>query len=256
MKFPVWILALALAGCTAKAPQAVLTHSAAVATAAARTFEVSVRAPKELGAGGAILTDGGVGLIRGGQILTDGGVGVDQPAKFFLADELAQVLPVGGAGVQAVAFDGTPVGGPVAADAQGTARLVDVPDGQPLTCFAAFRTGGKVYRLAAVIASGSLGGPVMLDPINTMVESRVRQLLGGKQRSEALAPDRLKRVWSICNAAGVTLAPADLEAGVAPEVAAEKLNQAWTTAINSQVTSEAEKAEIQAFVAALKAATN
>ena len=34
------------------------------------------------------------------------------------------------------------------------------------------------------------------------------------------------------------------------------LNQAWTTAINSQVTSEAEKAEIQAFVAALKAATN
>lgn len=255
MKLPTWILALALAGCTVKAPQATLTHTAAVVAAAARSLVVNVRAPKELGAGGAILTDGGVGLIRGGQILTDGGVGVDQPARFFLADALAQDLPVPAAGVQAVAFDGTPVGAPVAADAAGAAHL-DLPDGQPLTCFAAFRTGGKVYRLSAVIATGALADAVMLDPINTMVESRVRQLLGTKQRSEALAPERLKRVWTICNEAGVTLAPADLEAGVAPEVAAQKLEQAWTSAIQSRVTSEAEKAEIQAFVAALKAATN
>ncbi|MDB5101002.1 MAG: hypothetical protein JWM80_5423 [Cyanobacteria bacterium RYN_339] len=253
MKAISWIAGtLVLAGCAAKAPPAVLTHaSSPVAVAAARSLAVEVRAPRELGSGGPILTDGGVGLIRGGTILTDGGVGV-VAAKLRLlgaAETLDQV--VGGAGIQLVGFDGSPVGATVASDGAGHATL-DVPDGAALTCLAAFKTGGKVYRLAAVIAPGALDTAVMLDPINTLVESRVRDVLGSRTRSDALSPARLKRIWTICNNAEVAVSPADLEAGVAPAVAAKNLEKIWTAAIDAKVTSAAEKAEIAAFIQALK----
>lgn len=249
-------VALALvAGCQATAGGEIsITQAgkATKATAKVRSIEVKVVAPAQLAtAGGNILTDAGAGLIKGGQILTDAGAGLVSRRGLFAA--IDQFKAVKAAGVQAVGLDGKAIGGVGATDEDGGVRLADLPVGKAVSVIAAFKTGGKVYRLAATLGGDAFDGTLLLDPINTMVEARVRDLLRGKE-APAITNARLKRVWGICNKAEITLDPKDLEAGRPLAELTAALNGAWQAAIDAKVTSAAEKAEIAAFIAELDAA--
>ncbi len=244
-----------IAGCQASAGgEITITQPArsTKATTKVRAVEVKVVAPALLAtAGGNILTDGGAGLIKGGQILTDGGAGLGP--RFDLLAAVDQFKSVKAAGVQAVGLDGKAIGQVGTTDETGGAKLADLPAGKAVSIIAAFKTGGKVYRLAATLGADDFDGTLMLDPINTMVEARVRDLLKGAD-APSITNKRLKRVWGICNKAEITLTPAEIEAGRSLAEITETLNKAWKAAIDAKVTSVEEKAEIQAFIADLDAA--
>ena len=259
-----------LAGCqgqaTAPSPGLASTSGAKPAASAKpvaaapklRSQAVRVVAPIELAVGGGkILTDGGAGLIRGGQILTDGGAGL--VAKFALRGAFTlqaatdKFAVVQAAGVQALGLDGQPIGAVGSTDAEGGVTLADLPADKTISVIAAFKANGKVYRLAASLGADDLGGTLQVDPINTMVEARVRDILGAQGGSALVTNDRLKRVWTICNKADITLAPAELEAGRSVAELTASLNKAWTAAIDAKVTTASEKAEIQSFMADLAA---
>lgn len=277
--------ALALAGCTALpsaqdvvAPAKKTVAKGKTGTAKTREVALAVTGPGELAAGGsAIAGTGGASLFNGGQIVAAGGgnlvaagggnlvaagggnlvaAGAGNlrltPSFRLTADE-PRFLAVKGAGVQLVSLDGKPVGKPAEVDDTGLVTLKAVPDGKPLTALAAFQVGEKVYRLAVVVPTGSPEGSLMVDPINTMVEARVRDILGTDGQAAALTGKKLQRVWDICNDAGVTVKPADLEAADDASTRAA-LTRVWQEAIDAKVTSAEAKQEIKDFMAELKQA--
>ena len=264
-------LALLAAGCTATAGGEIKVTSATnkARVAKVRALEVKVIAPGVLaGTGAQILTDGGAGLIKGGQILTDGGAGLITRGDALAAPAFAvaralpgyalraavdQFKPVKAAGVQAVGLDGKAIGKVGTTDEDGGAKLGDLPAGKALSVIAAYKVGDKVYRQAATVGADAFDGTLYIDPINTMVEARVRDLLGGKA-APTITNARLKRVWGICNQADITVAPEDLEAGRSLEDITAALNKAWKAAIDAKVTSADEKEEIASFIADLTAA--
>jgi hypothetical protein len=139
-------------------------------------------------------------------------------------------------------------------DAKGEVALRGVADGKPLTAIVAFQVGEKVYRLAVVVPPGKVEGTLMADPINTMVEARVRDLIGADGKLPALTAGRLARVWTICNDAGVTVKADDL-AELDPAKSQDALMRVWKEAIDAKVTSAEQKQEIKDFIADLEAAT-
>jgi hypothetical protein len=222
-------------------------------TTKTRSIPIRVVGPNALAKGGAnILNDAGAGLIKGGQILNDAGAGL--MPRFGVLAALDAFTNVESAAVQAIGFDGKAVGSVVTTGKDGSATLTGLPTTRILTLMAAFKSGGKVYRQAALAATDDLES-VLIDPINTMVEARVRESLTGKDVPGTLTNARLKRVWTICNKADITLDPAELEAGRPLADITAALNKAWQAAIDAKVTSEGEKAEIRSFVADMEAAT-
>jgi hypothetical protein len=123
-----------------------------------------------------------------------------------------------------------------------------------LTAVATFKVGAKTYRVATVLAPGKTDAGVEVDPINTMVEARVRQIVGTNDKVAAMTFTKLKRVWSICNGANITIAKEDLEADKTPEQITDRLTAVWKEAIDSKVTDQSEKDEIKAFMTELTAA--
>lgn len=275
-------LALALAGCVALPSMQDLAAAAAKtaakgkpAPAKGREITVGVTGPTDLAKDGVIAGSGGASLFKGGQIVAAGGGNLvaagggnivaagagnlvaagagNLQAPAFRVMVASPFIKVKGAGVQLVGLDGTPIGKPVAVDANGNAKLKAVPDGKPLTALAAFQVGDKVYRLAVVVAPGKPAGTLMADPVNTMVEARVRDILGEDGEAAALTFKKLQRVWDICAGAGVTVKPEDLEAKDEAAVRAG-LTKVWQAAIDAQVTDADEKKEIKDFMAELKAA--
>lgn len=274
-------LALALAGCVSLPSMNDLAAAAKTAAkgkatpAKGREITVAVAGPTDLAKDGAIAGSGGTSLFKGGQIVAAGGGNLvaagagnlvaagagnlvaagagNLQAPTFRVMVASPFATVKGAGVQLVGLDGEAVGKPVAVDASGKAKIKGVPDGKPLTALAAFKVGDKVYRLAVVVATGKSDGVVMADPVNTMVEARVRDILGEDGEAAALTGKKLQRVWDICAGAGVTVKPADLEAGDDAATRAA-LTKVWQEAIDSKVTDAEEKQEIKAFMGELKAA--
>jgi hypothetical protein len=253
--------ALLLTACSAGNPHAgQLAVTPLAGASAGRSVELDINGPGDLARNGHILTDAGAELWSGGHILTDAGAELvsDQGASlgFQVMDAKASFAPVARAGVQLLKLDGTPVGAPVAADDQGVVHLTNVPGGQPLSAVAAFKTGGKVYRLATVLSPDTQMAPVFVDPINTLVEARVRDILGPNPNVSmaSMTFQRLKQVWMIANAAGVTVDSKDLEAGQSDEQLLAKLTALWQQAIDSKITSPEDKATIESFVSDLHAA--
>jgi hypothetical protein len=259
---------VAIAGCTAAGTEgsniSLKQVSPAVAT---RTIKMHVAGPLELATQGSLISDKGNAILTdaGAGILTDAGAGVVSAggsnvisaggANFRVAAaSVDSFVSVGKADVQLFSMDGKPVGKAFETAADGTVE-VKAKDGKPLLAVAMFKVNGKVYRLRTNLATGKLAetASVEIDPINTMVEARIRQLVGTKDTITPMTFDKLKRVWMICNSAGITVAPADLEADVAPATSLERLNKVWSDAIASKVTSQAEKDEIKAFMAEIEA---
>ncbi|GEM_PF-4048665 len=99
------------------------------------------------------------------------------------------------------------------ADADGSHRLSDVPDGEDLIAVAEYRLKGKSYRLQAAVPQGDLSGaPVYLDPINTFVATRIKAIY--QQNGKKLTPlsaAKLKDAWTAFYEAGIDVEPELLE---------------------------------------------
>lgn len=247
------------------APKASNKPAAAIAT---RSIALRVVGPQLLANGGAaILNDAGAGLLQGGQILNDAGAGLVAAGggnlvaagggNFKLLEAESTFVAVDSAAVQALGLDGQPIGAVLTSNARGEVTVSGLPMDTAASFVAAFKVDGKVYRLAAVLGADAGPETLMVDPINTMVEARVREVLAGagKTAATALTNERLKAVWGICNKADVTVAPEDLEAGRPLAELTAALSKVWTKAIEAKVTTPSEKAEIKAFMTDLAAAS-
>ncbi|HEY9720653.1 MAG TPA: hypothetical protein V6D47_01485 [Oscillatoriaceae cyanobacterium] len=260
------LLMLSLTGCHAANLAAGTLKTIQVTSQAARSVQIEVRAPGSLAAGAQILSDAGAGLWNGGSILSDAGAGVIAAGggnviaagagNYHVEDSLAGDVPVVKAGVQLLTLSGAPIGSPIETDSQGNVTLPSVPDGQPISAVAAFSTGGKVYRLAVLLAPGAAPAPVFADPVNTMVESAVSNVLAAHPlaQSPALTFTKLKQVWSICDNAGITVDPADLQANLPPDQLRANLVKIWQQAIASQIPSATDKQTVQDFMNQIRAA--
>jgi hypothetical protein len=227
--------------------------SAAIAT---RTVSLHISGPIELASGGRILNDGGGGVIApgganvvaagGGNVIAAGG------ANFRIFASTEQFASVEKASVQLFTLEGKPDGKLLEADAQGKVEVK--AKNQPMLAISNFKVGDKTYRVAAVLAAEKDETSVEHDPINTMVEARVRQIVGTNQKVSAMTFAKLKRVWMICNGAGITVAKEDLDASASDADSLTRLNAVWKEAIDSKVTDQAQKDEIKAFIAELQAA--
>ena len=283
------VVVAALSGCAALPGAQTLVAAAQKAASAkkpatpkGRTISIAVTGPADLATGEAIVAKGGAGLFdKGGNIIAAGAgnlvaagagnlvaagagnlvaagagnfrLGAGFAPRFRLAASTTGFPTVTGAGLQLLGLDGKPVGKAVEVDEDGVAKLPAVPDGKVLTAVAAFQVGEAVYRMAVVVPTGKLGGPLMADPINTMVEARVKDLVGEDGVLPVVTGAKLKRVWDICHGAGVTVKPEDL-AAQDPAASRAALTKVWQAAIDAKVTNADEKAEIKAFMAEIKAA--
>lgn len=248
---PTVLVLLALVGCstpldTSNQPAIGPTR---IVTTKTRSLEIKVLAPGGLAVGGQILTDAGAGFLNGVGILTDAGAGL-QPRGLLAA--AGTFVSVPDAGVTVLGLDGKTIGTTKGTDAAGGLKLTGLPVNRTLSVVAGFKVDGTIYRLAAVVGADEFAGTLMLDPINTMVEARVRDVLAGSE-SSTLTNKRLQRVWAICNDANVTINPDELAAGRPLADITATLNAAWKATIDASVTSADEKAEITSFMADLKA---
>ena len=154
------------------------------------------------------------------------------------------------ASVQLFDLNGKPEGNIATAGEDG--KVVLKAKDKVLRAVANFTVGGKTYRVATMLGAGNSDTKFEVDPINTMVEARVRQIVGTNESLATMTMPKLARVWTICNNADITVAKEDLEANKTPEQIMERLTAVWKEAIDSKVTSQAEKDEIKAFVTELQ----
>lgn len=255
-------LGVLLAGCTTAATTTTsqLTLKQVSPAQVLRTLNLHVAGPIDLAIGGKILNDASAGVIAsgGGNVVAAGGGNViasgggNLAPSFHVAASTEKFADVGKATVQLFTLDGKPDGAAVTAGEDGKVS-VKAKD-KVLSAVATFKVDGKTYRVATILAAGKADSSVEVDPINTMVEARVRQVVGTNDKQLAMTFTKLKRVWSICNGANITVAKEDLEADKSSDEILARLTAVWKEAIDSKVTSQADKDEIKAFIGELQAA--
>ncbi|HEY9723488.1 MAG TPA: hypothetical protein V6D47_15865 [Oscillatoriaceae cyanobacterium] len=280
-----------LAGCNGALPAAVtrLTTPGSTNSQDGRSVKVVVNAPNTLASNGKLVSGdvsnviaaGGGNVIAagGGNVIAAGGGNViaagagnftvadawalNTPSEaapgigFHVLDSISAFTAVQNAAVQIQKLDGTPVGkNAFLTDANGAVDLSGIPDGDPLQAITYFKVGDQLYREAVPLGTGSTDAPVYADPINTMVAAAVSKWIGGNTLAGKLVNfDTLKNVWSICNKAGITLKPADLNFTQGEEASqlVTTLAGKWTDAINAQdanhnyVLSATDRAALAAF---------
>jgi hypothetical protein len=206
-------LGLALAGCQAPGGASLTTSPTAL-----RALSVLVNAPTSLAGGaGAIRSEAVSNVIAagGGNVIAAGGGNVIAAGggNYRVRAAAAAYAPVTDAFVYVEdTLTGKAVGAGVTTDATGRIALAGVPDdGRALSAVARFKLNGKDYRMAVAIAPGPASGPVVADPINTVVEGRIRQILRAKGKASALAFAQLSAVWTVFNDADVNVDLAALD---------------------------------------------
>jgi hypothetical protein len=243
-----------LAGCTSVATNSSqLTLKQVSPAQALRTLSLHVAGPVELAVGGRILNDASAGILNDASAGVVAAGGGNVAPSFHVAASVDQFADVGKAVVQLFTLDGKAEGSAVTAGEDGKVSLK--AKDKVLSAVATFKVGGKNYRVATLLAAGKADSGVEIDPINTMVEARVRQVVGTNEKQVGMTFTKLKRVWSICNAANITVAKEDLEADKTSDEILARLTAVWKEAIDAKVTSQADKDEIKAFIGDLQAAT-
>jgi hypothetical protein len=167
--------------------------------------------------GGNVIAAGGGNVIAagGGNVIAAGGGNLLGGPAFRVAAAAAGYAPVASAFVYIEdTLTGKGVGAGYTTDAQGRIQLPRVPDeARALSAIARFSIDGKEYRMAVPLAFGSAAGAVVADPINTVVEGRVRQILRENGKASALSFQQLAAVWTVFNDADVKIDLAALENG-------------------------------------------
>jgi hypothetical protein len=215
-------LVLAVAGCSGVLPTQKAGGELTIkeSTLKTRAMSVLVNAPNTLAdINGKIVSAPIASVIAagGGNVIAAGGGNLTGPGGlgFRVAAAAATYAPVASAFVYIEdPLTGKGVGAGYTTDAQGTIKLPSVPDeAKALSAIARFTIGGKEYRMAVPLAFGSAKGAVVADPINTVVEGRVRQILRENGKASALSFQQLAAVWTVFNDADVTIDLAALENG-------------------------------------------
>jgi len=93
-----------------------------------------------------------------------------------------------------------------------------------------------------------------VDPINTMIEARLRQLLNGATSAKPITFDKLDQLHTVCNRANITIGTASLRADRALADVTTDLNAVWTDQIDAKVKDPTDLAGVKGFVADVKAA--
>lgn len=256
------IASFALAGCAnlLVAPPSLDTGRAVRVKDAvrARTVALIVKGPASLASGGTILSDAGAGVISagagnvisagGGNVVSAGAGNYVTLPSFRVAASSDNHVPVSDAQVKLVGLDGKEFDGKVLRSNTKGELSISLPDGRTLSAEARFSVEGKAYRMATLLSADEAGGNVLIDPIHTMVEARVRELAGGAKNVSAINFEKLKRVWIICDKAGIDVGPEELK----NDKSADVLTKLWTEALDSKLTNAEEKAEIKSFMDEIK----
>jgi hypothetical protein len=233
---------LALAGCNGLVPTQKASGDLTIKEAAAKTraMSVVVIAPNALAnlngkiqsdaiasvvaagggnvvaaGGGNVVAAGGGNVVAagGGNVIAAGGANFAGPT-FRIQAAVTNYTPVIKAFVYLEdALTGKGIGDGYATDETGTIQLKGIPDGKAISAIARYKLGDKEYRQAVPIAFGSADKPVYADPINTVVEGRVRQILRENGKASALSFEMLKKVWDVFNEADVDVDVSALENG-------------------------------------------
>lgn len=226
-----------------------------------RSLEFVAKGPLDLAKGGKIISEaGGVAIGSTGASFK---VLEDAP-RFRVAASSSGFAPVTKGTFQLYTFQGDAVWDPL--EISGDAAFkVAVPEGRPLTAVATFQIGETVYRVATPIVDGKPDAPLVLDPIQAMIEARVRELStrysnpkNDAERAERILPnmagvtfESLERIHTICDQANVSVEKEAL-VSAEPEEVIKKLTPVWAREIAAKVTKSSEKAEIESFVGGLK----
>jgi hypothetical protein len=158
--------------------------------------------------GGNVITAGGGNVITagGGNVITAGG------GNFrTLATSVETFTPVTQAALQLLDLNGKPLPAPydkpVYTDAKGSLKFSLAKLNQPVLAVSIFKVGDKTYRESTIVAPDLLDKPLYLDPINTMLEARIRQLLAQSGKTPSFSNMDLKTAWDWCNKVNVQLKP-------------------------------------------------
>lgn len=257
-----------LAGCPEVPVQTVTERSTAVGAVGkdtttgeslkTRSLDFLVKGPLDLAkTGGKIISE------AGGVAIANGASNYRAPAFNVLASS-SGFAPVSKGTFQLYTFQGGAVWDPIAISGD-TAFKVAVPEGRPLSAVATFRIGEVDYRVAAVVVDGKLDKPLVLDPVQTMIEARVRELTtrysnakNDAERAERILPnmagvtfETIARINTICDQANVSVEK-DALVNADGEETIKKLSPVWARETESKITKDAEKQEIQGFVSTLK----
>ncbi|MFN3429064.1 MAG: hypothetical protein ACK46X_03815 [Candidatus Sericytochromatia bacterium] len=168
--------------------------------------------------GGNVISAGGGNVISagGGNVISAGGGNLKAAVPAFRVQAaLATYTPVTNAFVYLEdVLTGKGIGKGYKTDENGQINLTAIPDtGAAIAAIARFKMGDKEYRMGVNLGMGKFDAPVYADPINTVVEGRIRQILRDSGKASALSFEQLKDVWAVFNDADVDIDVTALENG-------------------------------------------
>jgi hypothetical protein len=168
--------------------------------------------------GGNVISAGGANVISagGGNVISAGGGNLKAALPAFRVQAaITSYTPVTNAFVYLEdVLTGNAIGKGYKTDENGQIKLTAVPDtGAAVAAIARFKIGEKEYRMGVNLGMGKFDAPIYADPINTVVEGRIRQILRDSGKASALSFQQLKEVWAVFNDADVSIDVTALENG-------------------------------------------
>ena len=258
-----WIgaLALVVSGCqaapaltaaraAASGPQATPTPVAPVASG----LLLRVRGPADLvRAGGAVVTDDSLVAAGAGNLVAAGAGNLTVAADGVLSHNGgALVAAVGGARCHLEALDGARLGPAVASDVLGDARFPAMAAlDSPTVAVAHFTTAGQGYRVTALVPAGAPGGPLVVDPISTMIVAVAREAARRHPGAEVLGQASLARIRAICEGHGLSADADDLVYPETEHSSLEGLRGYWIEEVEEHVADAGDRAALDAFTRTL-----
>lgn len=245
-----WGLGLILAGCQAPigaapapvaeapAPSAGAAAPVAEMAAATRVLKLAVRGPADLVAAGA------------GNIVAAGAGNAAPPdlAGVLSPNGGALVAPVAGATCRCETLAGVHLGTAVLSDARGDAAFAPgAPADGPTVAVAIFEVAGQAYRVAALVPAGAAEGPVVLDPISTMIEAVAHDAAIRRPGAPEIGAASLARIRGICERHGLSADADDLVWPATDESSAEGLRAYWEEEIEEHVTVADDREALEGF---------
>lgn len=215
------------------------------ASPTSRGLALKVRGPADLAQAAALLPGAGM-VAAGAGNLTATSDGV------LSHNGGALVAAVDGARCHCEALDGTHLGPSAITDATGDAGFPALPLPQePIVAAAHFYVAGQEYRVAALVPAAGPDGPLVVDPISTMIAAVAHDAASRRPDAEVLAAASLARIREICERHGLSADADDLAFPATAESSAEGLRRYWAEEVEEHVTDPRDREALAAFTQAL-----
>jgi hypothetical protein len=193
------------------APAALLSSGASVIQATDSAALAAERGVNIVASGGGnIVASGGGNIVAsgGGNIVASGGGNIvaGGAGNYRLQASLAKFAPVAKALVTLETLSGALVTKvAVETTANGTVVFPEQHGKEPLLLVTRFKVNGVTYQMSCPIGTDKLmdGAAYAIDPINTVLQGRIRTILNQAGTGLLISPDELKAVWAVFNDADV-----------------------------------------------------